>query len=177
MVYHVQFDTCVWSLLDDEVLSDKTGKKERWKKSTIKLLELYEKEAKFTLSVSSPVLEELKKKPEQNKSALLFIEKHNFSLLEFDVSCGFILGSGKHGVLGMCPLGADVHPTSNLIDCDKRLSKDKQAVDRDILKHNINNEIDFLITTNGRDFNRSVDIKKMIKFPDGFLELLERRGS
>src|SRR3989344_3136288 len=174
MIYHVQFDTCVWSLLNDNTNLDKSGKKEIWKKATIKLLEIFERDKSFVLSIAPLVLEELSENIKKNRVALEFIQKHNIDILKMDIFYGFILGDRKHGILGKSPLGVDIHPTSNLIDHDKRLSKENQAKDREILKHNINNEVDYLITYNEKDFTKNKNIRTMIKFPDEFLKILEK---
>ena len=174
MIYHVQFDTCVWSLLNDNTNLDKSGKKEIWKKATIKLLEIFERDKSFVLSIAPLVLEELSENIKKNRVALEFIQKHNIDILKMDIFYGFILGDRKHRILGKSPLGVDIHPTSNLIDHDKRLSKENQAKDREILKHNINNEVDYLITYNEKDFTKNKNIRTMIKFPDEFLKILEK---
>lgn len=164
----VQIETSAWSLLDDDPSSDTTGKKAIEKEAMEELIKMYEPSKPFEIVVSQPVLDELSKstKPARAKE---FIKKHNLQKLEYDTFYGFILGSPKHGILGKSPLGASEHPESRLIDFVINPSHSK---DKDILKHNINNEIEYLITFDS-DFDKQ-GIKHMSKLPSEFLKEIKK---
>jgi len=164
----VQIETSAWSLLDDDPSLDATGKTAIEKNSMEELIRIYEKNKPFDIVVSPPVLEELNKSPKPVR-AKEFIERHNLPELDYDTFYGFILGSLKHGIIGKSPLGGGEHPDSIIIDSVVKLQNPKQSQDKIILKHNINNDVDYLVTFNTRDFNKP-EINHMIKLPSELLK-------
>ena len=166
----VQIETSAWSLLDSDPSSDTTGKTAIEKEAMEELIRIYEKEKSFEILISQPVSDELNKsaKPARAKE---FIIRHNLQKLEYDTFDGFILGSHKHGILGKSRLGAGEHPDSRLIDF---VIKPSHSKDKDILKHNINNEVEYLITFDS-DFDKP-KIKHMSKLPSEFLKEIKSKN-
>ncbi len=164
-------ETSAWSLLDDDPSKDKTGKKATEKRAMEQLIQMYEKDGRFEIVTSKPVMDELNKSPEKNRTALQFIKKHRIRILEHDIFYGFILGSSKHGILGKSTLGCSEHPELSCIRSVKTLKNPKQSADRYILEHVINNDVLF-ITFNTRHFDKP-EIAHRIRLPSRFLEELK----